>query len=180
MKEKMIGTIVWLLIIAFIVSSVVFLCKDISKRRKEQDIKTKEIRVKLHKDEYEALCLIEKNKWDSFEDYLSYVQDTSNEKVLQSELWAEGWHGLLDLSLAYSFLNKRGICNFSTVVWDENNIEKLYLLMKKEGIDTGTLKDFKESLKIKDGFVWYYDKAIEYGIVDNWETFVMLLLESEE
>lgn len=180
MKEKnfkYIGYSVWLLIMALITSFIVF---SFNKIQKGEEAKAEIEKRKWHKDEYEALCLIEKNKWDSFEDYLSYVQDTSNEKVLQSELWAEGWHGLLDLSLAYSFLNKRGICNFSTVVWDENNIEKLYLLMKKEGIDTGTLKDFKESLKIKDGFVWYYDKAIEYGIVDNWETFVMLLLESEE
>lgn len=187
MKEKYfkyIGFSVWLLIMALITSFIVFSFNRIQKNeeanRKEQEAKAEIEKRKRHKEEYEALRLIGKDKWATFEDYLIYIKDSHNRRVLQAGLLEEGWDELSYLQSAYSLLDEFSICNYTTVVWNEIHIKELYLMMRKEGVDIGTLKEFKDGLRKKENFMWYYDKAAECGLVDDFETFLMLLFEPEE
>ncbi len=184
MKAKVIGFSAWLLVMAFITSFIVFsfnkIQKDKEVKRKEQEVKTEIEKRNRHKEEYDALRLIGKDKWVTFEDYLSYIKDSHNRGVLQTELLEEGWDNLFYLQSAYSLLDEVSIFDYTTIVWNEFHIKELYLMMMKKGVDIGTLKDFKDGLRKKEDFMWYYDKAAECGLVDDFETFLMLLFEPEE
>ena len=153
--------------------------KDNINQKIEVYNKKKESETQCHREEYEALCAIGKDRWGYFENFHRFIIKKENEDKLDEELEEEGWDvGLLELRL--SFRRKSKIAKESPkVLWNNDIIEAFYFKMREAGVNTGTKNDFKKSLADVDDFVWYYKKSLELGLVDSWERFIMLMFEPD-
>ena len=132
--------------------------------------------------EYNALCLIGKCRWYSLDDYFWYVYDDDNKRLLNKELMDDGWRGLHSLSRAYKHINIHDRVKRTKqrlFLWSESFINYIYLNFNREDIIVGSLNDFKEELKSKDGFVWCYEMSLSMGLVDDWEMFIKNILEPD-
>ena len=161
-------------------------CMNIDDRRRVQEVVRNcndvyEVRREVREREYNALCIIGKKRWDSFEDYFRYVYDDDMEELLDTELENEGWrHGLHTIGRAYSHINDKIVIKNTRrelVLWSQDFIQYIYLNLIREGVVDGSLKWFEEELKDKDWFIWCYEQTLALGLVNDWETFIMRIIE---
>lgn len=151
---------------------------------KELEIKRQQREVEWHQLEYDALCFVGKKRWENVEAYMFYISNEENKKDLNEELEQDGWLGVQGLSFAYERINDslyvrlyEKSLNTPQVLWDDINLEYLYMKLRVSNVYVGTLKDFKQELKSENGFVKYYKKALKLGLFGNWEQFVMFMFE---
>lgn len=149
----------------------------------------------MREKQFDALYLIGEKRWKNVDEYIDYINIKENENNLEYELKSEGWSGgvnhltltnmevtrmdVLLKTFKMEKLNAYKDTLYTSLYWDEFNIEKLYLQMCSKNINTGSLKDFKQCLKNIDDCVWICKKAIELELVNSWEQFFIELFECD-
>ena len=132
------------------------------------------------KNEYLALCLLNDDRWGSFEKYYEYINKYSNYNQLIKEFHDNG----------YSFSDLRGLIWLFDNEYEFNekdihvNLNVNYTMWLCAYLHifneyNGDYVDFKQMLYDKDGFIWCYEKCLEYKIVSCWKDFIMLIFEPD-
>lgn len=157
------------------------LCVNYYNRRALLSVSERYTKEKLEcKNEYIALCLLEYDRWGSFEKYYDYVKDKDNRKELNHELIAKGYELdnlrklIWQLDNEYKFgendINIMPNESFRLFVFAHLRLLNEYVY---------TFDKFDQSLSEQEGFLWCYQKCREHNLIDNWQNYIMLMFESD-
>jgi len=149
--------------------------------------KEKEFEIERSKNKYNFLCFIGEDRWGSYVGFADFFAYEYNQNLLNNELDRKGYDVDTEWDIRMAMESNDVVENLSVYSPDSIMSEKLYpntmwlyINMRKAKINTGTYLDFKRSLSSEEGFVWYFNKSIEMGLVDSWYQFVMLMFEPDE
>ena len=146
------------------------------------DDKKKEIEQR--KGDYNVLCQMGVNPWGKLELFLSSMKGEYYDKLkavlLENGYCIEDFWNIKNAMGMRTVLKEDVYRDTCLVEWNECNIAWLYIGFREAGEFTGTFLDFKQSMKTKEGFLIYYNKSLELGIVDNWEAFLRMMIEPNE
>ncbi len=156
--------------------------KEEQKKHKEEQKK----HIEWLRENYNALCQMGINPWGDFETFQGFINGGNLYSKIEGVCLKNGY--TLDDYWAFEHVifrqrytpNERSCNDTCLVRWNLNNIAWLYMGLRDAGVNTGTFLDFKQNLKSKDGFVKYYNKSMELGIVDDWGTFLRMMIEPNE
>ncbi len=161
----------------------------VRKYKEEQKEKIERLREKIERlrEEYRTLCIMGINSWGDFETYQSFINGSTFSSKFMDVLSENGYlpNDYLAVKSAMrkkqdTIRNRFAINDTCLVQWNLDNIAWLYIGLRDAGVNTGTFLDFKKSIQTNKGFLKYYNKSLELGIVDNWEAFLRMMIEPNE
>lgn len=150
----------------------------VRKFKEEQKEKIERLR-----EEYRTLCIMGINPWGDFERFLESLEENYDCKlygVLSENGCCMSEFLIIKGDIPVKQEEFRANKDTCLVQWNSFNIAWLYMSLRDAGVNTGAFLDFKQSIKDKDGFIKYYNKSIELGIVDDWGTFLRMMIEPNE
>ena len=143
---------------------------------------------KEFKYEYQILSFIGEDRWGSFQKYYDFAKNKENHNQLFIELEHKGYDKLTLMEIfsgllladsrpdTISLVHSNGLSGISLSSYF---MGWLYVKMREADVNTGTYKDYKKDLENADGFMWYYNKSLELGLVRNWFQFLSMMFIPE-